>query len=592
MSSNSNFSLSSIDPDSLKQSFINFLQSNTTFSDFNFKGPNINVLLDIFARNSFLNSFYINMGYAESQLDSAQLRDSVISQAKTLGYVPSSMISSVAYINITLSSTSGNTFVIPKGTNFSGFNSNNTFNFLTDKDYIQISSNNTFYFNNVAVYEGKLTTESFTVDSTINNQLFKLSNPTIDISSLNLLVSEDKGSTNTYFYKTKNIYGLDGSSKIFYIQATEGNTYQFYFGDGVLGYKPKSGTLVSANYRVTFGDLGNECGTMSLADNLSLYNNTFISDVTVKTIANSFGGSQNEDINSVKFNAPKLYQTQDKAITAPDYRNIILKNYPQVADVHVYGGNVTTNAVSFGSVFISCVSKKGNPLTQSIKDDINSYLQTVGILSLGQSNRFVDANTIWINITSNVHINFNQTNNSPDYYKSLTTNTILGFFTSNLQRFNKSFITSNFISVIDNIDANNIVLGNETFFNIQKNIDTVLGNNNIYFSFNNKIANITSSQFIVNSYTSIVTDNYPNILINKGTVSLLTFDGNNLIYNSTIGTVNYDSGTISIPLLKIDGYIANGLNFISYPNTKIISVENNDIIKLNQSTLVVNTTNG
>lgn len=593
--SNTNFSLSSLDPDTLKQSLIEFLQSNPLFKDFNYKGPNISLLLDILSRNSFLNSFLVNMAFAESQLDSAQLRDSVVSHSKPLGYIPSSMTSSVGYVDLTIQTTSGNVFIIPTGTNFSGTNSNNTFNFITDKDYIQISGNGTFNFSNVALYEGKIGSDTFVVDGTVNNQIFTLSNPNIDISSLSILVSENKGSTNNYFEISKNIYGVNGNTKVFYLQGAEGNTYQFYFGDGVLGYKPQNGAVVVAKYRLTQGDQGNDSGTFILVDVLNVYNNTYVTNTAITTLANSSGGSQAEDIGSIKFNAPKAFQTQDRAITANDYKNLILKNYPQVGDVHVYGGNVTSESVDFGSVYISSVSKSGNPLTNSIKEDIKSYLQTVGIITLDNSIKFVDANNIWINVNTNIHVDFSQTNNSPSYYKSLATNNIINFFSSNLQKYNKPFVYSNFTSMIDSIDSNNIIIGNETSFTIQKNVDITLGtNNNVYFTFNNAIKNLNSSQFIVNSYLSFITDSYANVNIAKGTVSLISFDANNVVYSNTVGTIDYSTGTISIPNLMVNAYTTtnSGLSFVASPNTKLIEVKNNDIIKLNINSLVVNTTNG
>jgi len=196
---NTNFSLSSIDPDTLKQSFITFLQGQNQFKDYNYSGPNITQLLELMSRNSYLNSFYINMGFAESQLDSAQLRDSVVSKAKNFNYIPSSVTSSFGIIDMSITTTSGNTFELPLGASFKGTNANGTYQFITDQSYVAYSTNGTFNFSNVYIYDGSYTNEVFVVNRSQNNQIFTLSNPSIDTSSLTILVSEEQGSQNNYF---------------------------------------------------------------------------------------------------------------------------------------------------------------------------------------------------------------------------------------------------------------------------------------------------------------------------------------------------------------------------------------------------------
>jgi hypothetical protein len=197
-SSNQNFQLTSLDPNTMKASLIAFLQGQAQFQDYNYSGPNINVLLDILSRNTYLNAFYNNMAFSEMFLDSAQLRDSVVSKAKELNYLPSSVTSSSTSINLTIQTNGITTFEIPFPTAFNGLNSNGSFTFTTDQNYFQTSSNGTYTFSNVNIYEGTYINEVFVVDYSVNNQIFTLSNPTIDITSLSILVSEDAGSVNNY----------------------------------------------------------------------------------------------------------------------------------------------------------------------------------------------------------------------------------------------------------------------------------------------------------------------------------------------------------------------------------------------------------
>ena len=594
---NTNIALSSLDPDTLKQSFITFLMSQNQFKDYNYSGPNISVLMDLLARNTYLNSFYINMGYAESQLDSAQLRDSVVSKAKELNYVPSSVTSSFAVVNVSISTTSGNTFELPLGTSFKGTNANSTYQFVTDQSYVSFSSNGTFNFPNVYIYDGAYTNEVFIVDNSLQNQIFTLSNPAIDTSSLTILVSENKGSQNNYFEQAQGIYDLDGNTQVYYLQATANGQYEFLFGDGVLGYQPQNGAVVLASYRNANGVYADGCNTFSLVYNIGTYNNTNITNTTISTVSNSVGGSLGEDIESIRFNAPRAYQTQDRAVTANDFRNLILRRFSQVGDVNVYGGDITPTSVNFGKVFIAAVSSLGYPLTNSLKNEILLYVSNVTMLPIKDSIQIVNPNTTFINITTNVHVDFTQTTLSPSDYNALTTNAISSFATSNIQKFNKPFFLSKLEKAIDNIDANNIVLGNETTFTVTKQIPVVLNtNNNINITFNNPVVNVTSTQFIANNQTCVITDSYTGINIANGQLALIGFNSSNsvnVLTTSIIGTLDHTTGTIVIPNLNINTYLNNQatLSFTATPANKVMYVYNNDVLDINLNTLNINVAN-
>lgn len=594
---NTNIALSSLDPDTLKQSFITFLESQNQFKDYNYSGPNISVLMDLLARNTYLNSFYINMGYAESQLDSAQLRDSVVSKAKELNYVPSSVTSSFAVVNVSISTTSGNTFELPLGTSFKGTNANSTYQFVTDQSYVSFSSNGTFNFPNVYIYDGAYTNEVFIVDNSLQNQIFTLSNPAIDTSSLTILVSENKGSQNNYFEQAQGIYDLDGNTQVYYLQATANGQYEFLFGDGVLGYQPQNGAVVLASYRNANGVYADGCNTFSLVYNIGTYNNTNITNTTISTVSNSVGGSLGEDIESIRFNAPRAYQTQDRAVTANDFRNLILRRFSQVGDVNVYGGDITPTSVNFGKVFIAAVSSLGYPLTNSLKNEILLYVSNVTMLPIKDSIQIVNPNTTFINITTNVHVDFTQTTLSPSDYNALTTNAISSFATSNIQKFNKPFFLSKLEKAIDNIDANNIVLGNETTFTVTKQIPVVLNtNNNINITFNNPVVNVTSTQFIANNQTCVITDSYTGINIANGQLALIGFNSYNsvnVLTTSIIGTLDHTTGTIVIPNLNINTYLNNQatLSFTATPANKVMYVYNNDVLDINLNTLNINVAN-
>jgi hypothetical protein len=581
----------------LKAAFIAFLAQQPLFKDFDFKGSNLNVILDLLSRNTFLNSYYLNMVFTESMLDSAQLRDSVVSKAKVLNYVPSSATSPVGYVNVTVSTFASNVFIIPAGTYFKGTNANGTFTYTTDRDYIQVSANNTFNFPNVAIYEGTFSNDVFIFSASTPNQLFSLSNPQIDTSSLKVLVSEEKGSQNTYFIQSEGIFDLNGNSRVYFLQGAEANCYQIQFGDNVLGYSPQDGSVITATYRLTFGDKGNGCGQFYLSDNLGAFNNTGIANITISTVANSAGGAQAEGIESIRFNAPRMYQTQDRAITANDYRNLILRRFPQVGDVNVYGGNVSASSVDFGTVYVAAVSKSGNPLPNVTKSAIISYIAPLAMVPVKDFIKIVDANTIWLNVNTNIHVDFTQTNNSVDYYKTITTNQIIGYANANLQEFGKPFVYSSLSQMINQADSNNVIIGNETQFTMKRLVNVALNTNNVvYFSYNNPISSVQSTDFIYNGSLAFITDSYANVSIPKGTLAMVTFATSNSVLSSTpVGTVNYSTGTVSIPSLVVSQYTdsCTSFSFIATTNSQVLYVKNNDIFNIDPASgIQVNVTSG
>ena len=269
MPANSSLNLTSLDFDGIKKNFVTFLKSQDTFKDYDFSGSNMNVLLDVMSYNTYLNAFYLNMVASEMFLDSAQKLDSVVSHAKELNYVPQSYHSSSANVNIVFETIGlSGKLSIPQGTIFSGSNSNGAFYFVTNYTANYSSSNNTYYANNVEIYEGSITNQSFAVDYSIDNQRFILSNPNIDLDSLTVYVLEDNGSSNTLFTSVDTLYGLNQHSNVYFIQAAQNNLYEMVFGDGLFGRKPQNGAIVSVNYRICAGPSADGVSKFQLSQNL------------------------------------------------------------------------------------------------------------------------------------------------------------------------------------------------------------------------------------------------------------------------------------------------------------------------------------
>lgn len=592
MASNTALNIAVLDPDTYKSSLIAYLSGLPQYSGYNFQGENWNVLLDVLARNTFLRSFYTNMAISETFLGSAQLRDNIISRANELGYIPSSMSSSVTSASITLNTNGLTNFTIPAGTRFNGVNSNGNFVFTTSNVYFQTSSNGTYNFANVQLYEGTYTSDVFNVDYSVENQLFTISNPSIDTSSLSITVYEDNGANATVYQQATDLFNLDADSTVYYLQGAANSQYQVYFGDDVLSYLPQNGAVVKATYRVCSGPGADGIGTLALLDNLGAFNGGVANGIVITPNDITSGGANAEGTASIKLNAPLSFQTQGRAVTDIDYRTLILNEFPAVGDCYAYGGSITPTQVLYGYVIIPAVTVAGNPLTQTLKNQILSYIDNLDVIH--PFTKIADANTLFIDVTSTLHVNFNLTTNQPDYYQTQAINTIASFSNTSLQKFNTPLRFSQLTTQIDDID-DIAIISNETSLQVKRDIPLTFNvNNALAFSFSNPVSNVFSDPFIANNQTTIITDTINSVA--NGTLFIVTLNGaNNIINYNAVGTVNYANGDINVPLLNPQALSTqNNSSFFFYasPQNKDIYGGQGDIIKIDTvSGITVNIAN-
>ena len=587
--SNAQFSVAQLDPDLIKQNYIKWLGSQPQYSGYNFEGANFNVLLDLLSRNTFLEGFYVNMGFNETFLDSATLRDSVVSRAKEMNYCPSSMSSTSTSLDIVINTNGLTQFSIPFGTRFSGENSNGSYTFTTDDSYYQSSTTGNYHFANVMIYEGNYLSEVFSINKSVTNQRFPLSNPNIDTTSLKVLVSEDGGVTMKTYKMAQTIYNIDGDSTVFFLQAGKNNGYEVYFGDNVLGHQPIDGSVVQMFYRACSGTDADGVSTFALLDNLGTLNNGSILSASV-TGNPTFGGTVVEDIETVRFRAPRNIQAQERAATASDYETLILKHFPQVGDVHAYRGGVTDTAVLYGTVLISAVTPAGNPLTETLKGQIIDYCSDLDLIH--PSTQIVDASTLYIDVSTNIHVDFSISNNSIAFYKDNVSEAVKQFSGDNLQKYNKAVRYSKLSDAIDKVDTNGI-LGNELTLTLKRQIPiTINTNTNIVTSFNNPVRDFNSDKFIMNGLSTYVTDTINNT--SNGTLYNVYLNANSSVIKfDQIGSINYTTGSVAINNLRISQYMANNSSFFVYatPLNRDVYSANNDIIKIDPLTINVSVSN-
>lgn len=593
---NSSLSLVSLDFDALKNNFKTYLKSQSVFKDYDFEGSNINVLLDVLSYNSYLNSFYLNMAVSEGFLDSAQMLSSVISHAKELNYTPRSARSAKALINLSINVTSGDTktIEIPKGTQFSGQNANGSYVYTTAETHVLTSTSTSFSISNLAIYEGTYVNESYVVDRTIENQRFIISNKNVDTTSIAVTLSENDGLEIIDFKQATNLYSLTNTSPAYFVQATLEGYYEIVFGDGVFGRAPQNNATILVTYRITNGIEGNGVGSFTADRDIGLYNKVQAS-VTVSTVSTSIDGDSMESIESIRYRAPRHYQTQDRAITTNDYANMIYENYPEIKAVNVFGGETVSGAVEYGKVFISAVSHSGATITNSLKTDIVNYISNKNSISIKPE--IIDPDFLYVIPTITITVNFDQTNQSPADIKGIVTRAIESYNSSYLQNFNTSYRFSKFLSILNNSDDS--IESVQVYNTISKISNPVLNTSTpISVSFNNIIVpgTVVSTEFLLNDgNTYILTDYNPNkntfvrtgsqssydVINTNKVIYLKQISASNIQNYTEVGAIDYDSGSIYVKSLIVSNFLGSvGIKFYAAPKYEDLYSIKNDLIEI------------
>jgi len=573
MSSNTSINLVNLDFANLKESFKTYLKSQDLFKDYDFEGSNINVLLDVLSYNTYMNSFYLNMVGNEMFLDSAQLRESVISRAKELNYTPRSFKSARATVTLTIQ-TDGSvaSVIMPKGTTFTSRIGSNSFTFSTDENRVISGANSTFVSDEIVIYEGQYVNDTFNVNNSDVSQRFVLSNPTIDTDSLTVTVIEDNGAEILTYLRATSLFDKQANSQIFFVQGAENEKYEILFGDGVLGRKPKDNSVVVCEYRICKGELPNGSFKFSSDGAISGFSN-----VAVSTVSAAAQGAIHESVESVKFNAPRYFTTQERAVTAEDYRNLLILNFPEINAVSVYGGEESVPPV-YGKVFIAVDLKNVDGIPDIRKQQYYNFIKPRASLSIDPV--FIDPDFMYVSIDSTVRYNLNTTALNSESIKELIISAIKSYNTTYLDDFNTTLRYSNLVRTIDTVDRS--ILSNDTIIRpirvvlpdvgVDKSYDIdfaqELENNFADLQTNhpsNYLSTIESTIFIVqNKIVSLEDDG-------KGNIRTITLDGTTHTVVNNVGTVDYKTGKVQLTKLNITSYSDTGIKIFARTKRKDIS---------------------
>lgn len=593
-----------LDFNQIKTSIREYLRSNSNFTDYDFEGSNLSVLIDTLAYNTYISSYNANMISNEVFIDGATLRENVVSLARNIGYIPRSRTASRAnisfFVDTTALSINPLTLTLKKGTVTTTSSSfgNQSFSFIIPEDITVPVVEGIAFFDSIDIYEGTFLTANFTVDSNDPNQKFILENPNIDTSLISVKVrGTENSSVSRKFTLSNSLFDVTKDSKIFFIQEIEDQRYELIFGDNIFGQKLENMNYIDISYITTNGIYGNGVSSFNfngrLVDNESRVVSSGISLITTNTSSQS--GKEIESIDSIKKYAPQIYSAQNRAVTASDYETIIPKIYPESESISVFGGE-DLSPPKYGKVFISIKPFNGPYVPEPVKQNIQSKLRKYSVA--GIIPEFLDLKYIYIEINSTVYYNTNSTT-SPDYIKSIVSSNINQYADSTeLNKFGARFKYSKFLKIID--DSHVSITSNITKVTMRRDLMPILNKfadyeicyGNAFHIKNTNGYNIKSSGFVIRGISDVVyLSDLPNSDGKTGSIFFFKLESNTepLVVRRNVGTINYEKGEIKLNPV----YIISSSKYIEGNATIQISAipKSNDVIGLQDLYLQLDNSN-
>jgi hypothetical protein len=541
----SRLQVTDLDFDTIKTNLRSFLQQQTEFQDYDFEGSSLSVLLDILAYNTHYNAYYLNMVANEAFLDTAILRDSVVSHAKTLGYTPRSFSAPEAKITLTVETNSSNTgtLTIPRGFAFeSNLIDDVSYNFVTIESTTVSKSNTQFVFENLEIYEGFFVTYVFSYTKNSNpKSIFILPDTNIVTPTIFVTVTDNTGNTASEVYnQITDILDVDASSKVFFLQEGKKGEYQIYFGNDIIGKALVDGATVTVNYLTTTGTAANKAnGFVARTDLNGLSNFT----ITVNSVAG--GGALRESVDEIKYSAAAQFSTQNRLITIKDYESYIQQNYPNIDSLSVWGGEDNIPPV-YGKVFISLKPKENYYISETEKQRIiDNIIKPKSIIAV--QTEIIDPEFLYLLLDTTVEYDSKKTTSSEDTLKQNIRNTILSYRDTFLNKFAAKIVDSKLETSIDAVDLNAII-GNDLNIRVQKRFEPVLNQLQSYnINFNVPLLRGTITDKLVSTEFDVL-DSF-------GTRRTVVFDEVPQSFSgiSSIEITNPGTGYTSAPTITITG---------------------------------------
>ena len=581
------FVVADLDFDTIKDNLRAFLQDQTQFSDYNFEGSGFSVLLDTLAYNTHYLGFNANMLTNEMYLDSADIRKNIVSLAKMLGYTPSSPKAPMASVDITLNDGSGSSVQMDKGTVFTTAIENVTYQFITNEDITMTPVDGVYKFSNVPIYEGTLVSFRYTVDSNDVDQKFTIPSINADTTSLKVTVQTSASDTTIETYTlASGLKGLNSTSKAYFLKETDTGKFEVYFGDGILGNKLADGNIVILEYIITNKEEANGASVFKVGSSVGGF-----TDISIVTKSNAEGGAEGESKESIRFNAPLQYTSQDRAVTTTDYETLVKSIYPNAQSISAWGGEDDETPI-YGVVKISIKAPSGSTLTDTTKLDIVNKLKPYNVASVRPE--IVDPITTSIMLVVNAKYDKKSTVKTPDTLKSEIEIAISDYNSNTLTAFDGVFRFSKLTGLVDNVD--NSILSNITTVKMRKSFTPTISSSTKYdIYFRNAIYNPHSGHESVLSSTGfkVSGNNNEMFLDDDGVGNVRVYylvSGIKTVHNANQGTIDYSTGQITLNSLDI-AEISN----IRGATSKIVEItvtpNSNDIVPVRDQILEIDVSN-
>ena len=585
--------ISELDFDGIKSNLKTFLSQQNEFTDYDFEGSGMSTLLDVLAYNTHYLGYNANMLANEMYLDSADLRSSVVSLAKQVGYTPTSCTSSTATIDVLVNGASGASLTMSRGTKFTTTVDGQSYSFVNNADVSINPIDSVYKFSNLVVYEGSYLNYKYTANTSDIDQRFIIPNDSVDTTTLTVKVQESSSDATTKTWSlATGITGIDDESEVYFLQEVEGGRFEVYFGDGVMGKSIADGNIVILDYINTNRDAPNGATSFTLSGTVGGF-----SSATITTISNASGGTGLESITSIKYNAPRDYSAQDRAVTAEDYKTLVKSLYANAQSVQVYGGEDAA-VPDYGKVYISIKAKSGSNLTVATKESIVTSLKTYAVASVTPV--IVDPETTYITLVVNFKYNSGRTTKDVTTLQTNVLTKIATYNNDELEDFAGMFRYSQLLQDINEADTS--ILSNITTVKMYKYFTPTLNSGLKYtLSFNNALYNphsghnstgggiISSSGFKINNDSS--TNEHFLDDDGAGVVRAYYLSGTTRVYtDTTYGTVDYATGEVILTsahitsISNVDGATSTQIRVFVVPNS-------NDIVPVRNQVLFIDTSN-
>jgi len=588
-----NLNVTELDFADIKQNLKNFLKQQTEFNDYDFDGSGLNVLLDVLAYNTHYNALNAHYSLNESFLDSAQIRGNVVTRAKLLGYTPRSVLSPRGKVDIVVNvaaevGTKPTVLELTRGTKLNTVVSGEEFQYVvleTQQATLSAVTANTYQFNDVVISEGSVRELKYRVDNDIENQKFQLTDYDADTSTLRVRVqSNEESSSFDVYTKFESLKDVNSTSKVYYLQENPSGYYEIFFGDGVTGFKPTNNNIVTIDYVTTKGKESNGANSFSMVDNIGGFSN-----ITVTLDTTAVGGADQETTESIRFNAPLTFISQNRAVTADDYSAIIKKEFSNIDSISTWGGE-DNDPPDYGKVYIAIKPLLAEQLTTAEKTDITgTILKGKNVVSI--TPEIVDTNYTYLELDVAFKYNPNLTDRSSVELQSVVRDTITDYNFNNLNKFDGVFRHSQLTRAIDNSDPSilNTIIRPRMFQNI-----TPLNNanNNFSLSFvapfyqsgNSTTFILSSTAFKINNVDHFFGDVPISGSTNRTVIVYKVVNNINVTVISQAGLIDVLKGTVTLNSFRPD--TTDAIKITILPNSldlapkrdQLISIDNNSVV--------------